>query len=381
MRKRKFHLLLVFVGLLMLLCTGMPVSAAMSETVLIDGVEYMCYYLSSGKPVAAAYIDNVRGDNLPTELYIPRKIKYQNVKYKVTNFYWDGPEDIYAPDRYVDRGTGSSTASPLNDDDVWRQNVVIPDKSRSYHACLKKITFARGVKVSGQAYDFEKLKQVVFEDPKDMMEAEYYNCPKLKRLHLRPGIFHRVAYDIKNCPSLKLTIDKKNTRLRMVGNDIVSQYGKLTNVLPKKKYYKVPKGIKSIDANAFWGDTTIEKVHTGKTPIRVEGLPNLKRIKVDRKGSKYDTFYWNDVAYCPSLRRVDLPESIRYIYKDDLFSSNWRETLATVKHVYLYSKTLKGGDLSEIPEETTFHVRNKKVANKLRKFGFRGSIVIEKNMK
>ena len=72
---------------------------------------------------------------------------------------------------------------------------------------------------------------------------------------------------------------------------------------------------------------------------------------------------------------------IRYIYKERLSPDHWRETLATVKHVYLYSKTLKGGDLSEIPEETTFRARNKKVANKLRKFGFKGSIVIEKNMK
>ena len=45
----------------------------------------------------------------------------------------------------------------------------------------------------------------------------------------------------------------------MVGNDIVSKYKALMNVLPKKKYYKVPKGIKGINVTAFWGDTTIEK--------------------------------------------------------------------------------------------------------------------------
>ena len=376
MKKRKFHPLLLLLGLLMLLCTGMPASAAVPETVLINGVEYR---LSPERSVATAYIDNVRGDNLPTELYIPRKVKYQDVKYKVTDFCWNGPEDPYAPRRYLDWEIGSE--SPLNDDDVWRQNVVIPDKSRSYHACLKKITFAKGVKVYGQAYNFEELRRVVFEDPQDMESALYYNCPKLKRLHLPEKLKYRSTYDIKNCPSLKLTIDKKNKHLKMVGNDIVSKHKALMNVLPKKKYYKVPKGIKGINVTAFWGDTSIEKVHTGKNPIRVEGLPNLKRIKVDRKGSKYDTFYWNDVAYCPSLRRVDLPESIRYIYKERLSPDHWRETLATVKHVYLYSKTLKGGDLSEIPEETTFHARNKKVANKLRKFGFKGSIVIEKNMK
>lgn len=372
-RKKHLHLLLMFMGLLMLFCTGITVSADTGwEKVLINGVEYT---LSSdgNRHTALAYIDTVRGDHLPTELYIPQKIKYKNVAYKVTNFYWsdysgDPDSSYYEWDLY-------------DTDTNWKQNVVIPDRNRSYHACLKKITFAKGVHVNGQVYDYENLKRVVFEDPRDMGHPEYYNCPKLKRLHIQPGIKGKLHFDIKNCPSLKLTVDKKNRRLKMVGNDIVSKYGELMNVLPKGKYYKVPKGVKVIDQTAFWGDTTIEKVHTRKTPIRVEGLPNLKRIKVDRKGSKYDTFYWNDVAYCPSLRRVDLPESIRYIYKEDYFSAHLRETLATVKHVYLYSKNLKGGELSEIPVETTFHVRNKKVARQLRKFGFKGSIVVEKNMK
>ena len=202
MRKRTnhLHLLLMLMGLLMLFCTGITVSAdAGWEKALIDGVEYN---LSSdgNRHTASAFIDSVRGDHLPTELYIPRKVKYKNVTYKVESFSWNSPWDNSS--EYME-------LESLKDDVVWRQNVVIPDKSRSYHACLKKITFARGVRVSGQAYDFEKLKQVVFEDPNDLGQALYYNCPKLKRLHLPEKFKYRYNYDIKNCPSLKLTIDKK----------------------------------------------------------------------------------------------------------------------------------------------------------------------------
>ena len=104
------------------------------------------------------------------------------------------------------------------------------------------------------------------------------------------------------------------------------------NVARGKKYY--------ISKTAFWGDTSIEKVHAGKTPVTVEGLPNLKRIKADKKDSRYDTFYWNCVAHYPSLRRVDPPESVRYIYKDEMYSVHLDrdEILASIQHVYLYSQ-------------------------------------------
>lgn len=356
----------------MLLCAGMTVSAENgNNSVLIKGVEYG-FHSDGNRHTASAFIDDVRGDNLPTELYIPRKIRYNNVTYKVTNFWWDGIND------YEWWGDDENPA-PDHHDTLWNLNVTIPDRNRSYHACLKKITFAKGVKVGGSAYDYAKLRQVIFEDPNDLYQAKFYNCPKLKRLHFPVSLTNDYNYDIKNCPSLKVTIDKKNKRLKMVGNDICSKNGYvLENVIAGKKNYKVPKGVGIISGTAFWGNTAIEKIDIGTAGVQgLDGLPNLKRIKVDTKRHKETSFYWNSAAYSPSVKRIDLPESIRYIYEP----LNNGKFLTTYKHIYVYSTNLKGGELGRTPVDTTFHVRNKKVAKKLRKFGFKGNIVIEKNMK
>ena len=85
MKKRKFHLLFMLMGLLMLLSTGMTVSA---KTVRVGGVDYR---LNRRTCVAWASIDDVRGDHLPTQLYIPRKLRYDNVTYKVKGFSWSSP--------------------------------------------------------------------------------------------------------------------------------------------------------------------------------------------------------------------------------------------------------------------------------------------------
>ena len=383
-RKKYLHLFAVLMGLLMLFGTGLTVSASskMDAEVIIKGVQYRLYTdpYADTKHTAIAFIENVRGDHLPTELYITRKEKYQNKKYKVESYWWRDP----APDRakYMDW-------KPVNDDMIWKQNIFIPDKARSYQACLKKITIAKGVEVWGEAYGYEQLRQVILEDPNDLKQALFNNCPKLKRLHIPAGMRNEYAYDIKNCPSLKVTVDKKNKRLKMVGNDITSKNGRvLLNVTAGKKNYKVPKGIVGMREASLWGNTAIEKIHLGNASVSgICGLPNLKSIKVNKKkndnANKY--FYWNSIAYCPSLRRIEIPETVRYVYTYDFVLSTNRNDPACfspIKHVYLYSTNLKGGgDLEDIPADTTFHVRNKKVSKKLRKFGFRGKIVIEKNMK
>lgn len=130
-RKKYFHLFTMLMGLLMLLCAGMTVSAENGKNrVLIKGVEYS-FYSSGNKHEASATIDDVRGDNLPTELYIPRKIRYNKVTYKVTNFWWDGIN------KYEWWGDDENPA-PVDNDTLWNLNVNIPDKSRSYHAAFKE---------------------------------------------------------------------------------------------------------------------------------------------------------------------------------------------------------------------------------------------------
>lgn len=371
MKKRKnyLHLLLMLTGLLMLLCAGMTASAAEKSRVRINNVDYVFYKNEEGKkPDVVAYIDDVRGSNLPTELYIPKKIKYKNKKYKVSSFVWGDLEEY----KYT-TAIGQEYNKPF-----WRPNVVIPDKKHSYQACLKKIMFAKGVRVDGPAYGYEKLKQVVFEDPNDLGEAYFYNCPKLKRLHFTENFYYDEdggAFDIKNCPSLKMTIDKNHKYLKMVGNDICSKDGKkLLNVVAGKKNYKVPKGVKEISAHALWGNTAIETLHVRKAGVSgIYGLPNLKRVKMDKEYG--DEWLFLIIKHTPPIKRLNVPEDVRYVY------DKAEDGDSEINHIYLYSKNLKGGDLRKASVKTTYHVRNKKVAKKLRKFGFKGNIVIEKNMK
>lgn len=119
-RKNYFHLLLMLTGLLMLLCAGMTVSAAEKSRVRINNVDYVFYKSEEGKKTdVVAYIDDVRGSDLPTELYIPKKIKYKNKKYKVSSFVWGDLEEY----KYT-TAIGQEYDKPF-----WRPNVVIPDKN------------------------------------------------------------------------------------------------------------------------------------------------------------------------------------------------------------------------------------------------------------
>lgn len=105
-RKKFLHLFIVLMGLLMLFGTGMTVSAAkLKKSVRIKGVEYDLF----SDRTATARIEKVRGNDLPTELYIPKMIKYKKVKYKVEQFYWSDDSDKYMDWRVVDS------------DEVWKK--------------------------------------------------------------------------------------------------------------------------------------------------------------------------------------------------------------------------------------------------------------------
>ena len=163
--------------------------------------------------------------------------------------------------------------------------------------------------------------------------------------------------------------------LKMVGNDICSKDGKrLLNVVAGEKNYKVPKEVKEISAHALWGNTAIETLHVRKAGVSgIYGLPNLKRVKMDKEYGDESLFLI--IKHTPPIKRLNVPEDVRYVYIQA------EDGDSEINHIYLYSKNLKGGDLRKASVKTTFHVRNKKVEKKLRKFGFKGKIVIEKNMK
>lgn len=74
--------------------------------VVIDGIQYNL----TRKNNVTASIDDVRGEQLPSELYVPKKLEYQGETYTIKQFSWGDIE------RYM-----------TNNGD-WNLNVAIQNK-------------------------------------------------------------------------------------------------------------------------------------------------------------------------------------------------------------------------------------------------------------
>ena len=103
-------------------------------------------------------------------------------------------------------------------------------------------------------------------------------------------------------------------------------------------------------------------------------MPNLKFV---RFGKKMKTFNFIALLYSGAIDRMDFPEATREIY----YPEDERMIISPVRKVYVRAKKLKKGNLKAMPETTTFYVKNHRVEKQLRKFGFRGKIVIQPKMK
>lgn len=350
-------LLLVF-GLFLAVKT--PVSAEDLSSVFIDGVEYNLTRPQN----AVASIDRVQGDHLKSELYIPSTVEYNGKTYRVRQFYWG------------DMGTYDQRR-PSFDRLAWK-TVNIPDQKRSYYACLKKITIAKGVLVQGMAYQFDQLEEVVLEDSNNMLDAYYNQCPKLKTLHLGSRISD-YNLDIKNCPSLQVTIDSANPYMKVIGKDIYSKDGKtLYDVVNGSRVYRVRKGVKKIAGSGLSHNTSIEKLYLpdSVTDIRTDTINNLPNLRKIRFGKKMDIFHWGWMEGNPKVKEVYVPAQVKEIHYNYV-----EKKIKSVKKIYLYSKNLKKGNLKGAPKSSTIYVRNASVRKQLKKFGFKGKIVIKKNMK
>ena len=164
MKKMYYYIMAFPVFLFMVLLYPVSAKAAFVSpfAVTIGGVEYILS--EDGKTGAAhARIDTVRGENLPSELYIPDKVGYNGKKYQVKSFSWGELDDYF-----IDRDDLEYDLIKNGYDSLWKRKIIIPDKEHSYHACLKKITFAKGVDVAGPVYGYDRLRRVIFENPKDM---------------------------------------------------------------------------------------------------------------------------------------------------------------------------------------------------------------------
>ena len=178
--------LLLAAAFVLCISGNVPALAAEDMTaVTIDGIQYNL----ARKHYAVASIDAVRGENLNTELYIPDQVEYRGETYKVKLFNW-GDKRKYSNNNYS-----------------WKKEIIIPDKEHSYFSRLQKITFAPGVLVKGFCYGYEQLKEISVPYPDHLLQAYYNNCPKLESLYLPAKM---ASADIKNCPSLRVTVDPDN---------------------------------------------------------------------------------------------------------------------------------------------------------------------------
>jgi len=231
--------------------------------------------------------------------------------------------------------------------------------------------------VQGMAYQFDQLEEVVLEDSNNMLDAYYNQCPKLKTLHLGSRISD-YNLDIKNCPSLQVTIDSANPYMKVIGKDIYSKDGKtLYNVVNGSRVYRVRKGVKKIAGSGLSHNTSIEKLYLldSVTDIRtdtINNLPNLRKIVLERKWISSTGDGWKVIQ----SKTVYVPAQVKEIHYNYV-----EKKIKSVKKIYLYSKNLKKGNLKGAPKSSTIYVRNASVRKQLKKFGFKGKIVIKKNMK
>lgn len=320
--------------------------------VVIDGIQYNL----TRKNNVTASIDDVRGEQLPSELYVPKKLEYQGETYTIKQFSWG---DI---DRYMTK------------DGDWNLNVAIQNKENSYHSRLKTITFAKGVMVCGYAYEYDNLENVILENPEDLYCAYYYSCPKLKRLHLTSKMSSYYGIDIKNCPSLYITIDPANQDIMVLDGDIYSKNGKiLLDVICGQKNYVVKKGVEKVRSDAMWGNTAIRNVYLPNSVKNgsIDGLPNLRFV---RFGKKMEQFHFGDIEHCAKIKKLYLPKKVRTIYC-------YEEQMKWIDKIYLYCNTLKKAEFIGNTKRLTFYVKNNTVKKQLQKAGCKGKIIVKKNMK
>lgn len=346
-----FIMILVFAAVC-LLSMKTRVSAREDRTVVtIDGIQYNL----ERKNYAIASIDFVRGNGLKTELYIPNQVEYQGETYKVRLFYW-GDARIYSNRNYT-----------------WADDISISDKEHSYFHCLKKITFANGVLVKGYCYGYEQLQQVTLENPNNMLEAYYNNCPKLESLFLPEKM---MGANIKNCPSLQLRVAPQNKYIMVLDGAIYSKDGKqLVSVYRSTENYYIREGVESLDHYAMWGDETIRHLYLPDSLKNIDGVDHILNLQSIHFGKKIKSIDFEVLRYTRKLKRIDFPKNIWKIRGSD-------NDMNCVNKVYIYAKKLhKNTYFSGNTKKFTFYVKNSTVRSQLRKKGFKGKIVIRKNMK
>lgn len=328
-------------------------------TVTLDGVVYTLENLDSGN-FGTARLDEI---SMQTEVYVRNEVEYQGDYYPISTFEWDDEE-------FVSRERGYSHG--WEDVDM---NKYIP-----IHHTLRKIIIAPDVDVVGRAVNFHNLEEVSFEGnilyPYGIY---YYNCPKLKYVRI-PSYFRgssdkKNSIDIKRCPSVNITVDKQNPYYQVVDNDVYSKDGKiLYNVTNNVKNYRVRKGVARIEEYAMNGNNQIKSVYIPNSVKNIGEyamgcMENLRSVRMSKSVKKLS----RGVFQCSrKLKKLDLPQKMRTFVGQ--FGGTYYNKL---KKITIRAKSLKKSNFSSLSSGCKVYVYNNKVKNQLRRYGFKGTIIIK----
>ena len=171
--------------------------------------------------------------------------------------------------------------------------------------------------------------------------------------------------------------EESNPHFQVIDNDVYSKDGKtLCNVTGSAKEYRVKDGVENIAAYAFNGNDTIRSV-TMPDSVKSIGryafanMEKLSSVRLSKSLKKLeDGMFFN----CKKLKKLDVPKNIKR------FDSSFGWEKNKLKKIIIRTKKIKKGDFSYFSKKCTAYVRSRKVQKQLRKYKFKGKIVVKKNL-
>ncbi len=240
---------------------------------------------------------------------------------------------------------------------------------------LKSIKFKAKLKKLGKSAFAGCSKLTSVKIPKKITEIPdncFERCNSLKKVTLPAGIKKIGSGAFQFCPNLK-TVSGKNTKLTAIGNSAFAQDEKLKSFTFGN--------VKLIGDSAF-ASTALKKVKLGNklTKLGTSAFSGTKltavRIPASLKAVPEDAFYGcasltkviieagvesigaRAFKMCKKLKNFDYPQTITYIAKDSLESTEWLELakgqFTAVSYdgstYYTYYNADTGYDYSKVPE-------------------------------
>lgn len=356
------------IGLFLVLFTGMvlfaPINAQAEDKVKVtlDGIIYTLPDLDSPYYGEAELDPN----STRTEIYVHNEIEYQGKYYPIGTFSWDEDSLNDTEDGYADG---------------WV--YIDMDKKIPVHETLQKLILAPDITVEGSAVNYKELEEVIFEGKISYRYGfHYFNCPKLKTITIPADYRMRErqsnGFDIKRCPSVRIKVDAANPYFTVIDNEIYSKDGKiLYNATNNMTEYRVRKGVKEIAPYALNGNDQITSIYLPNSVEKI-GLyafgcmDNLRSIRMSKS---VKVFHQSVILHSKKLKKLELPKKMQKFKCE--YSSYYK---CKLKKLILKAKKLKKSYFSELPSKCKIIVRNNTVKQQVRKYGYKGKVIVRKNL-